>query len=230
MKIKTVAVGEKYKSWTVLEYLNDGKGRWLCKCACGTLRKLLPCVLKNTDKFKMCMQCTYKSRIVDITGRVFGKWKVLRFDTTTSEKQWAKKWICQCECGRTASIFSSSLLANNSHSCQYCMNRKPDIHTIFRRCYESAIKRGIEFNLSKDYLNILLKKQKNKCALSNIVLNTYRSGPQGIKCTASIDRIDSSKGYIEGNVQWVHKNINYMKWNLTQKEFINWCKLVALHN
>jgi hypothetical protein len=39
--------------------------------------------------------------------------------------------------------------------------------------------------------------------------------------------IDSSKGYIEGNIQWVHKDINNMKWDFTQEEFINYCKLVA---
>lgn len=26
------------------------------------------------------------------------------------------------------------------------------------------------------------------------------------------DRIDPNKGYIIGNVQWVHKHINMMKW------------------
>ena len=38
--------------------------------------------------------------------------------------------------------------------------------------------------------------------------------------TASLDRIDSSKGYIKGNVQWVHKNINYMKQEMTNEEFL----------
>ena len=48
--------------------------------------------------------------------------------------------------------------------------------------------------------------------------------------TASLDRIDSSKGYIEGNVQWVHKKINYMKQQFNQTEFIEWCKKVVNHN
>ena len=44
--------------------------------------------------------------------------------------------------------------------------------------------------------------------------------------TASLDRIDSSKGYIKGNVQWVHKEFNKMKLDLLDKEFIDICKLV----
>lgn len=48
--------------------------------------------------------------------------------------------------------------------------------------------------------------------------------------TISLDRIDSTKGYIEGNVQWVHKSVNIMKSTLTQEQFINFCKLVAENN
>jgi hypothetical protein len=45
--------------------------------------------------------------------------------------------------------------------------------------------------------------------------------------TASIDRIDSSKGYIEGNIQWVHKDINFMKRTYSQEYFVQMCKLVS---
>ena len=45
--------------------------------------------------------------------------------------------------------------------------------------------------------------------------------------TASLDRIDSTKGYIEGNVQWVDKIVNAMKWNIPEKYFIEICKTIA---
>ena len=48
--------------------------------------------------------------------------------------------------------------------------------------------------------------------------------------TASLDRIDSSKGYIEGNVQWVHKRVNLMKGNMSTENFIEWCNLVVKNN
>jgi hypothetical protein len=41
--------------------------------------------------------------------------------------------------------------------------------------------------------------------------------------TASLDRIDSSKGYSKDNVQWVHKRLNAVKQNLTPEEFLFWC-------
>jgi len=47
--------------------------------------------------------------------------------------------------------------------------------------------------------------------------------------TASVDRIDSSIGYVMGNIQWVHKDINKMKSDFSQELFIAWCGLVASH-
>jgi hypothetical protein len=48
--------------------------------------------------------------------------------------------------------------------------------------------------------------------------------------TASLDRIDSSKGYIEGNVQWIHKHINKMKNNFNESYFIEICKKISQKN
>lgn len=42
-----------------------------------------------------------------------------------------------------------------------------------------------------------------------------------------MDRIDHTKGYVVGNVQWVHRHINMMKWKLGQELFIDLCKKVA---
>lgn len=47
--------------------------------------------------------------------------------------------------------------------------------------------------------------------------------------TASIDRIDSSKGYIKGNIQIVHKTLNKMKLNMRDEEFIAICEEVYLN-
>ncbi len=45
--------------------------------------------------------------------------------------------------------------------------------------------------------------------------------------SASLDRIDSSLGYIEENVQWVHKDVNMMKRIYDNNYFIKMCKLIA---
>jgi len=45
--------------------------------------------------------------------------------------------------------------------------------------------------------------------------------------TASLDRIDSSRGYEIGNIQWVHLITNQMKQALDESEFVEWCKDIS---
>ena len=72
--------------------------------------------------------------------------------------------------------------------------------------------------------------QNKKCSISgiDIVLSYNRYGD--IEQTASLDRIDNSKGYVEGNLQWTNKWINKMKLHFSDEEFINWCYLVVQNN
>jgi hypothetical protein len=44
--------------------------------------------------------------------------------------------------------------------------------------------------------------------------------------TASLDRIDNTKGYEEGNVWWVHKEANRLKNNYTLNDLLYWCRLI----
>jgi hypothetical protein len=95
-----------------------------------------------------------------------------------------------------------------------------------------ANRKKIDFDLDGDYLWKLFLQQNKKCALSGLVLVFPKAW--GIKSktqiTASLDRINSSIGYIRGNVQWVHKTINTMKMNLSDKQFIYFCKKVAKYS
>ena len=94
-----------------------------------------------------------------------------------------------------------------------------------KRCAKS---RNIQFDITIDYIWNLFIKQERKCFFSGVLLSFGKCCKDKINRTASLDRIDSSKGYIEGNVQWVHKDINCMKMKLSNQEFINFCSLV--HN
>jgi len=91
------------------------------------------------------------------------------------------------------------------------------------------------FDLTLEFLWNLYEKQKGVCALSGLPLKFgcalgEQSKQEHKKRTASLDRIDSSRGYLQENVQWVHKTINQMKSNRTDEEFIELCKAVAIFN
>jgi hypothetical protein len=95
-----------------------------------------------------------------------------------------------------------------------------------------AKRRGIEFDISYELLWDIFLKQERKCAYSGIEIFFSRSNLEHINgdATASIDRIDSSIGYVEGNVQWVHKRINIMKGNMSNEEFLDFCEAVTFKN
>lgn len=95
-----------------------------------------------------------------------------------------------------------------------------------------ATKRGIEWSITKEFMWELYLKQNRKCAYSKIPIHFSSNNLEhklGVG-TASIDRIDSSKGYAPDNVCWVHKRVNVMKGNMALEEFFEFCEAVAYNN
>jgi hypothetical protein len=91
---------------------------------------------------------------------------------------------------------------------------------------DNAKRRKWPFELTIEDGWMLYEKQNRKCALSGQLIY-FDSDTRSNDGRASLDRIDSSKGYVMGNVQWVHRDINYMKQKYSQEHFVNLCKQVA---
>ena len=79
---------------------------------------------------------------------------------------------------------------------------------------------------SKVYVDLFVT-QGGKCALTGWDISFTKTEVAGR--TASLDRIDSSKGYTKDNVQWVHKLANRAKVNLSDSDFYLMCKAIHLH-
>jgi len=72
-----------------------------------------------------------------------------------------------------------------------------------------------DFDIDLDYVISVLKEQNERCAITNIpLMHIYNDG-----CAASVDRIDSSKGHVKGNIQLVCQWVNRAKNNMTNDEF-----------
>lgn len=86
-----------------------------------------------------------------------------------------------------------------------------------------------------DYVYDVGASQDFLCALTGEELEFTRGGSQwlGKWCnpnSCTIDRIDSSKGYVKGNIQLITWKANCLKQHLDNKEFIEFCKDVAYWN
>lgn len=88
------------------------------------------------------------------------------------------------------------------------------------RCKSNHNKKGFieDFCISEDYLKALFKKQDGLCYWSNMPLDIENVGRNKLD-NVSVDRLDCSKGYIEGNVVLTTKFINLGRGNNTQEEF-----------
>lgn len=170
-------------------------------------------------------------RTKDLTGVKFGRLTVLRRGSLDNHGK--TRWICKCECGEERTINTSSLIRGLTISCG-CWNSEKnrtgygDISgSYWRRIETSAANRELDFSITPEYVWAIYLKQSRRCALVGLPIAFLPNYNHGAEQTASIDRIDSNKGYVVGNIQVVHKVVNMIKGWLSQEEFTAMCNLVA---
>lgn len=122
--------------------------------------------------------------------------------------------------------------SHNQLSCKMCMSdrnskyKRKEIHVFSKfitysksRCKKWASDgRDVEHSITLKYIIDLYIEQNGVCAISGLDLD---------EDVMSLDRIDSNLGYVKGNVQWVHFDINRMKSNFSEEYFKELCKAVA---
>lgn len=94
------------------------------------------------------------------------------------------------------------------------VNRLPEIKTLYNRLKTSAKKRNIEFSLRVADLYDL--SFPITCPVLGIPLKFNRGMPQDD--SYSIDRLDSSKGYIADNIRVISYRANRLKSDATSTE------------
>lgn len=151
----------------------------------------------------------------------------------------------QCDCGKIDIKRKDWVIKGRTTSCKSCASKRtainypPPIHrtgchglsgTHFLAIKNGAERRNIAFELTPRFLWDLFLKQNGLCALTNLPLVLVRRIKNNTVdwdvITASLDRIDNTKPYIESNVWWVHKTVNRLKNNYSLEELLYWSKLL----
>ena len=174
---------------------------------------------------------------LDLVGRRVGLLVVNKYLYTLKKETF---WACSCACGREYVARGKHIKKERIQSCG-CGRKKPSpqrtgcgelpgryVHSLRMR----AVQRGWVFAVTAEQLWKLFLKQNRRCALSGelLVFPLVQLVKLQHTQTASVDRIDSTKGYTLDNVQWVHKHINYLKQDLSNEAFIEWCRKVSSAN
>ena len=105
------------------------------------------------------------------------------------------------------------------------------LDSCIQRRLEHAKKTIRSIEIDKNTIRSLYRKQKGRCNLSGIAMTFNTSKDENrtgshIKCV-SMDRIDSTKDYIHNNIQLLCRIVNFMKGDISQDIFIEWCKKIT---
>lgn len=160
-------------------------------------------------------------------GEIHGLRELVKYDAYTNKHH---QWYWKClECNVIQPRPASMSWILNGKRCKTCaVSRKnhpqwagyEDIGQQFMYQYrKSAIRRNLEFNVTVEEIWQLWLDQDGKCWYTGWQLE------HGVD--ASLDRIDSSKGYTLSNVKWVHRDINRMKTDFPETRFLEMSQAVA---
>lgn len=216
-----------------------------CRCDCGIVLVVRASALRHDGKKSCgCNDDGRGSRNLCKVGEKYGQLTILKNWSQKFENRKSKERVCECKCDCGEIVIVRGTYIRNGHkrSCGCLQKLNNHNHHAWKGHGEISMsewngikgsskrrKRHIPFCLTIEEAWDLFLKQERKCSLSGVEISfSERNKKYGAETnTASLDRIDSSKGYTIDNVQWVHKVVNIMKMSLSQDEFIQWCHTIA---
>lgn len=157
----------------------------------------------------------------------------LKTEVKRRQKIGKTEFYCNNRCaGKDKAIHT---LPYRDHFIKTKYTRKPNKYSDFRwylkQIKKGSGKRNLLSDIDIEYLADLWNKQNGECPFTKqkLTLRTHYNYKEiRISPTiASLDRIDSNKGYIKGNVRFVCLIYNYAKNIFSDQDVINFCHLVT---
>lgn len=127
-------------------------------------------------------------------------------------------------CSRSCSVSYGSKFRDRSKGNYYDISKhsrdKIDEYTPFRYMLRSCKKRFKECTLTLEDIKSKWEEQKGICPYTGfkMELRTYAKQTNNKLMQASVDRIDSNKGYIINNIEIICLCINYLKSDFTKEQ------------
>ena len=178
-------------------------------------------------------------------GETFGSLTVVRHFRDKpygSLGKFYEEWEVVCSCGNVFTT-NKSHIVRGQMGCNQCYGEKTrgsdSVHwkggKYVTGYFISKVKqrlvrpsKTLVYDLSIEFLDNLYELQDKRCALSGLPISFENVASNTTEeCSASLDRVDSSKGYTEDNVQFIHKIVNVMKQAESQVDFIEMCISIA---
>jgi hypothetical protein len=187
---------------------------------------------KSGCKCRKKVFCNYLS-----TEEISQRLKKKGFELISKEYYGREKPILvRCICGNIFETTFNRFEGNGSVSCGCRKVGRPTnirvVHEISQRFmtqYKTqARNRGLTFNITAEYIWDMFLSQNKLCKLTGELLEFSKKTQTFSDTTVSIDRINTSLGYVSGNVRIIHKVINKIKWDFDDSEFLTLCNSVVI--
>jgi len=177
-----------------------------------------------------------KQKFIEV-GERFGRLTALEYLYTG--KHHRRFFLFQCECGKEKTIQAANVTSGNTKSCG-CISREkqkakllPDNKGVINQIilgYKGHCRRlNREWDLTYSDVAEIIKTPCRYCGELNSNLKITKNCKGGFRYNG-IDRIDSRKGYISGNVVACCKLCNIAKKDQNANDFLQWVKRVYDHN
>lgn len=130
-----------------------------------------------------------------------------------------RKNFCTRTCVGKHNVKNFGIRKDNYNISKHSTNRK-DGYTKYRYHFRNISSRNKELDITVEDLKEVWENQKGVCPYLGIELhlNSYGKIKKDPITSASLDRIDSSKGYVKGNLQWISRAMNYLKNDMSEQQ------------
>jgi len=183
-------------------------------------------------------------KMKDHIGKVFNHLTVLSLDMGPAVNGRRKTFfMCRCSCGVEKRINASNVVTETTKSCgcqkstYLAAKNKEYTERVFKTpvedrllyLYRGGAKRvGRDYNLTKERFVELVNSDCHYCGIPPTKVRTNKARKIS-KPLNGIDRVDSSKGYVEGNVVPCCTDCNVAKLDHTVGEFTEWVNRIHKH-
>lgn len=153
---------------------------------------------------------------LDVAGQVYGRLTAISYDELKTTRK-NSYWLCKCVCGKLVSVSLCHLRTGHTKSCGCSKTENTTTHGksgtaeygLLISARHRAKINSLDFNLEIDDIII-----PDRCPIFG---NKFYKHPD-MRNSPSLDRIDSTKGYIKGNVWVISRRANIIKNDATPAE------------
>ena len=187
----------------------------------------------RSGKAKSCGCSLFRVTLKVGVGERYGRYVVI--DATVLGKGNTRSVECRCDCGKVRPVRIAELLGGLIKSCGCYADEKKlpagvavanELYTSYR---QGAVRRGLAFELTYEEFFRLSQLLCHYCG-GVCLRRAKRKHKHGVFEYNGVDRVDSTKGYVEGNMVPCCTDCNFGKRRLTKEQFLRWVDRVYRHN